>query len=218
MRIRLAIALPGLILGVLPAPASAQGLGASVHVGTLGIGGRVAVPLGERVNLRAGADLQPVAIEVDISDVMYDLKLPSPSLTVLLDVHLGGSSFRVSGGGVYFARGLELEGTPATSLDIGGREYDPSEVGALVGSLGTARFAPYFGIGWGNSPSSGLSFSADLGVGFHGTPDVRLGATGPIGQDPQFLADLEAGVQEANKDIESVRIYPSLNLGLSFGL
>ena len=176
------------------------------------------VPVGGEVNIRAGVDFQPISIEQSISDVDYDLNLPSPSFSALLDWHPGGGGFRATGGVVSFANELELEALLTEDVDIGGRDYSPIEIGTLIGSLGTARFAPYLGIGWGDSPSGGFSFSADLGVAFHGTPDVGLRATGPIGDDPDFLTRLEAEIEEVNDDIESFKVYPVLNLGFGFGL
>ena len=85
MRVWFPVALGGLILGLVPASVSGQGLGGSIHLGTLGLGGRVTVPVGGEVNIRAGVDFQPISIEQSISDVDYDLNLPSPSFSALLD-------------------------------------------------------------------------------------------------------------------------------------
>ena len=147
MKAWISLVLGGLILGAGPSSALGQGLGGSLHVGTLGLGARVAIPVGGQVNLRGGVDFQPITIETDLSDVKYDLNLPSPSFTGLLDWHPGGGGFRASGGIVYFTTGLELEGRPIMSVDIGSEEYTPSELGSLVGSLGTSPVAPYLGLG-----------------------------------------------------------------------
>ena len=147
MRVWFPFAFGGLILGLVSASASGQGLGGSIHLGTLGLGGRVTVPVGAEVNIRAGVDLQPISIEESISDVDYDLNLPSPSFLALLDWHPGGGEFRATGGVVSFANELELEAALTEDVNIGGRDYFPSEIGTLIGSLGTARFAPYLGTG-----------------------------------------------------------------------
>lgn len=217
MRIRLVCILLFYLLGSMPELGSAQDLGGSVHIGTLGLGGRLAIPLGDVVNLRGGIDFQPFEIEADLSDVVYDLDLPSPSFSALLDWHPGGGGFRASGGAVLFANELELKGTPTEDVDFGGQSYSPSEIGTLIGSLGTAQFGPYLGIGWGDATTGAWGFAADLGVVIHGTPDVELRATGPVGGQPSFQSDLEAELADINDEIESVKVYPILNLGLSFG-
>lgn len=220
MRILLYLASAGVMATLLPHPASGQGLGlgASVHVGTLGLGGRVSLSIGDQLNLRGGVDLQPFEIQVDLSDVRYDLRLPSPSLTALVDWHPGGGGFRASGGVVSFSNALELEATPTSRVEIGEREYDPAQIGSLIGSMGTSKSGPYLGIGWGNAAARRLALSLDLGVVFHGPPDVALRATGPVADTSPFLADLDAEIEAVNEDIALARVYPVLNLGLSVGL
>ena len=206
------------VLGLSPTAAHGQGLAGTVHIGTSGLGGRVAFPLSGQVNLRGGLDFQPFRFEFDDEDIAYVLELPSPSLSALLDWHPGGVGFRFSGGIVYFVTELEFEGKPLADVEVGDGEYTPSEIGSLIGSLGTSQIAPYLGIGWGNSPRGGIGFSADVGVALHGTPDARLRATGPIRDDPTFLSDLETDIEDINDDVEIVKVYPVLNLGISFGL
>jgi len=203
---------------VIPAPGLGQGVGGSVHLGTLGLGGRITLPLLGSVNLRGGVDFQPVDLTRNHSDVTYDLSLPSPSVSALLDWHPGRSGFRLSGGASYFVNELELRGTPFTDVDIGGQSYPAAQIGSLIGSLGTAQVAPYAGIGWGDATGAGLGLTADIGVAIHGTPDVALRATGPIAGNSVFQADLESEIQDINDEIKAFKLYPILNLGLSFGL
>ena len=205
------------VLGLSPNAAHGQGLAGTVHLGTSGVGGRLAFPLSGQVNLRGGLDFQPFTFEFDDEDIAYVLELPSPSLSALLDWHPGGVGFRFSGGIVYFMTELEFRGEPLANVEIGEGDYTPLEIGLLIGSLDTADLAPYVGIGWGNSPNGGIGFSADLGVALHGTPAARLRATGPIRNAPTFQSDLEAEIEDINDDVEAVKVYPILNLGISFG-
>ncbi len=216
MRTWFSFALCGLIVGLFPPSADGQGpLGASINVGTLGVGGRVTLAIPGPIDLRGGLDLQPFSIKRGISGVNYDVKLPTPSISVLLDWHPVVGGFRLSGGLVYFKNTLELEASPLEDVDIGGVEYAPSEVGTLIGSLGTNRSAPYVGIGWGNSLGT-ISFSLDLGVAFHGPPNVALRATGPIGNVSTFLSRLDREIEEVTEDFEWVKGYPVLTVGLGF--
>jgi hypothetical protein len=219
MRKPVALAFAASLLGLSAAlPARAQDMGASIEVGTLGLRAQFAVSLNEQVVVRTGAAFEPFPIHVEASDITYDLDLPNPSLSALLDWHPGGHGFRFSGGAVYFTNELELEGTPNQPVEIGDDEYAPSELGTLIGNLGTARFAPYVGIGLGNATRLGTRFVLDLGVALHGTPDVQLRATGPIKDDPTFQADLEQELQDVTDDIKSFKVYPVLSLGVGFGI
>ena len=199
-------------------PALAQSWGASVHMGTLGAGARVAVSLDEVWNLRGGIDFQPVDIEISESDVDFSVELPSPALWALIDWHPGGSGFRFTGGAVHFGRPLAIEGAPTEEWELGDNEYTPAEVGTVRGSLGTQQSGPYVGLGWGNAAGPGLGFALDLGIVAHGTPDFSFEATGPASSDAQFRSDLDAEAESINDDIPGIaQVYPILNLGFSFG-
>jgi hypothetical protein len=199
-------------------PARAQDMGGSIETGTLGFGARFAVSVGRQVVLRTGAAFEPFAIRIDESDVAYDLDLPDPSFSALLDWHPGSHAFRLSGGVFYFTNDLKLKGTPDRPVEIGDHEYESSQIGTLVGDLGTRRFAPYVGIGVGNSTRLGTTFALDFGLAFHGTPDAHLRATGPIRDDATFQADLDQELQDVNHDIERFKAYPVLTLGIGFGI
>ena len=208
----------GLLTVGAPQPALGQDVGGSVHVGTLGFGGRIATSLGNGINVRAGIDVvPPVTIQVEEEDIEFEVKFPSPSVTAVLDLHPGGSGFRLSAGAVYFGRDLGFEGVPTEAVEFGEHEYTPAELGMIRGSLGTSRFAPYLGLGWGNAVGAGFGFALDLGVASHGTPDFSYQATGPASSDAQLEADLREEAETVNDELPGVAsLYPILNLGLGF--
>ena len=221
LRFLLWFLLAGLTASPGPSPVAAQGLGlgASVHAGTLGLGGQISAPLfGSPLRLRAGFDYQPVDIEVRLSDVTYGIDLPSPSLTALLDWHPAGGTFRVSGGAVRYSSSLELSATPSASVEIGTQTYEPAEIGSLVGGLATSDSGPYAGIGWGHGGGRRFGLSLDLGVVYHGVPEVTLRATGPIADVPAFQSQLELEIDEVSDLVSVARVYPVLNIGIAVGL
>ncbi len=207
-----------LLLGLNASPALAQKVGTSFHVGTLGIGAQVATPLGGRINLRGGIDFQPVGFEVQLEDVEFNIELPTPAVTVVFDLYPSESGFRLSAGMVFFGQPAGLKGVLTDEAEFGDGVYTPAQVGTVSSSLGTSRFAPLLGIGWGNAMGPGLGFTMDVGIAYHGTPNISFEATGPIYSDPQFRMDLDAEAEEANKNIPgAASMYPILNLGLSYG-
>jgi hypothetical protein len=202
-------------LVVAPASAGAQtAVAVTPHVGTLGLGADAAVAVSEIVSVRGGVSFQPYSPEIDLSDITFNIDLPSPTVMVTVDVHPGGHSFRFSGGFVYFANDLALEGLVDEDVDLGNNTYTPAEVGTLRGSLITSAFSPYIGIGLGNAAHGTTGFFLDAGVAFHGTPDVELSATGPSSTDPVFQADLDLEASDIRDDAESFSIYPVLSLGV----
>ena len=203
--------------GALPAVGQSN-IGASLHVGTLGVGGRVVTALGDRVNIRGGVDFVPFDLQVEETDVEFDFHLPSPVLTAVLDLYPGASGFRMSAGGLLLGNEIRIEGTPAETVELGENEYTPDELGVIRGSFGTSRLAPYVGMGWGDALGAGLGFALDVGVAYHGPPDFTYEATGSAASDTQLVADLEEEAQVINDDLPgAASLYPVLNLGVSFG-
>ncbi len=64
----------------------------------------------------------------------------------------------------------------------------------------------------------GWGFFTDLGVAFHGSPEVDLQVRGPLAGDPDLQADLAREEQEIQDDVENVRVYPVLSLGFTLSV
>jgi hypothetical protein len=132
------------LLAAAPTTLQAQilGMGVAPHVGTLGLGIDGAVALTGMVAVRGGLNFQPWHPEREISDVDFQLRPPSPSLTAMVDLHPGGGWFRFSGGLVYFGSDPEVDGVLADSVEIGGTMYAPEALGTLEGTLSTRDLSP----------------------------------------------------------------------------
>lgn len=198
-------------------PLHAQGVGVAAHVGTLGLGADVAVALRDDLGLRAGANLFPFDLNYDESGIDYDLSLPSPQFLLLADFYPVGG-LRLSGGLMISTTDFDLRAELDGPVEIGGTLYTPEEVGSLTGILSTRDVAPYLGIGYGNPATSRMGFFLDLGVAFHGTPEVSAEADGPVALLPGFQQDLDAEVAEIQDDVDDVVVYPVLSVGISIGL
>lgn len=202
---------------LIAAPVRAQDVGAAAHVGTLGLGADVAVSLRDNLSLRAGANFFPFDINFDESDVDYDLGLPSPQFLLLADLYpIGG--FHVSGGLMISTSDFDLTADLNEPVEIGENTYTPAEIGNLTGTLATRDVSPYIGIGFGKPAASRIGFVFDLGVAFHGEPEVSATADGPVASVPGFQQDLDAEVAEIQDDVEDIIVYPVLSLGISIGL
>lgn len=62
----------------------------------------------------------------------------------------------------------------------------------------------------------GLAFTADAGVMFQGGPRVALAASGPITASPGFAANLEQERQKIEGDIDWLRFYPAVKIGVLY--
>lgn len=201
----------------LATPASAQRFGIGAQIGTLGLGGTVGISA-SRVGVRASANFMPIEPTANYSDVDYTLKLQSPQWSAMVDLYLVGG-LRLSGGLVYSTDDIQVEGDLTTSVDIGGTSYTPTEVGTLTGTISDGKdLAPYLGIGFGGPGRSSVGFFFDLGIAFGSKPGVTLaGENGTLSSDPLFQADLAQEAQDIEDDIDILRYYPVVSVGLTIG-
>ena len=202
----------------LPLTASAQGVALGAKIGTLGPGLDLTVSLVDRLNLRVNGNYLKVSGNTTQDDIDYDADLTICSVIAILDWHPFGNNFRISAGGVYNGNELGLEATPTDSVNIGGTDYTPAQIGTLTGDATFGQFGPYIGIGFGNAVKEdmALTFVFDLGVIYTGSPKIDLRATGPIASLPSFQADLEDEEQQVEDDISAFKLYPVLAFGVAY--
>lgn len=195
--------------------AGSGGLAIAGKAGTLGLGGELATAITSDVNARFGLNALDYDFDEEFDDVEYDVDLDFSSFSALLDWHVFGGSFRVTGGLLSMDHELDLDGTPTDNVEIGGTLYSPSDVGTLSGDAEIDGVAPYIGIGWGNplDRSRRWGLYCDLGVAFADSPDVTLSATGTV---PGLAADLAEEREEIEDDLEPFQFYPVISLGLFY--
>lgn len=210
-------------------------LAVGVDVSTNGIGFDVATPIGNHLALRAGMNFMPgitfnTDADVDVAAQGYsgstsiDLEggLKRTQGEILLNVYpfkslglfvCGGAAF---GGGTLVSidghsdelAGLAAEGE-AAGVEIGDYTIPVDENGNVKGGLRVNNFRPYLGLGFGRAvPQKRLGFMVELGVQFHGTPEVYT--------DYGSLQDLTAEADNTFTDIiNKITVYPVLKFRLS---
>jgi len=185
-----------------------------IKAGTTGLGVEAAIPLSDSWNLRGGLNGFSYGYDFEEEGIEYDGDLRLRSASIMADWHVFGGAFRVSAGA--FLNGNELKGKAESGeLEIGDNTYDAK----LEASIDWRAFAPYLGIGWGNSVKGGrLTFSTDLGVMFTGSPTARL-----VGEErsgtvdlEEFKADLRREEANLNDELRDVKYYPVVTFGVSY--
>lgn len=91
-------------------------------------------------------------------------------------------------------------------------------------SINFASTMPYVGFGWSNqlSASGRLRYSVDIGLLYHGMPDVELSLSGPIAEAANELAPTEyrAYLKEQEyalkNELREYRVYPVFSAGISY--
>lgn len=194
--------------------AHAVEIAAGVGVGTLGPGISMTIGLSDRINARLGYGQYSTTDNITKDGVSYDVKLDVQGTSLLLDWHAFGSDFRLTGGIVL--NGIEVTGdaAPTGNVVIGSNTYTPAEVGALSAEIGFDDVAGYLGVGWGNAVAGekGMTFAADLGVMFTGSPSVNLTQVGST------ILQLDLDIEEKNleNDIDEFEYYPILRIGMAY--
>jgi len=195
---------------------SGLSFGVAPNVSTLGVGVDAGLGLHSRITVRAGASYMPIEPSFSASDLDWKFSLPETQFMGMVDFFLIGG-LRVTGGVRYKTEDITAVVEYTGTVDIGDTTYQGADVGQVTGALVTKDFAPYVGIGFGNVAKRGLGFLLDLGVALHGSPEVALAASGPIASDPTFQADLEQQRAEFEDDVNWVKFYPIVKLGITIG-
>jgi hypothetical protein len=200
--------------------AAAQSFGRSVAVGatagTMGFGVQLSTPVTPRFNLRVGANTftysrSDVLSDFDV-DVRVDSDLKLSSMRALVDFLPTGRMFRLTGGLIFNGNEGAFLVTPTENYVLNEKEFTPERIGSLRATVGhKSRVNPYLGIGLGNPVSTGgrLGITFDLGVLYTSSPRIEMNGDGMIAPTTTQAPQLE-------RDLEGIKVYPLLAVGLSF--
>jgi hypothetical protein len=195
----------------------------SLEFGTLGIGANFSKRINDNLAVRFNINGLKYSRSSTISDIDYDVDLHLFTVGVLGDYYPFSNNFRLSAGLYYndnHANG-KFTPTPTETFTLGDHTYTGSEIGQVDASVDFNNFAPYVGIGWGGRTSiEGLSFYANAGVLYQGTPNVHALATPnpslPQNIKDQIKADVEKERQDVYNDVKKYKFYPVLSVGFSY--
>lgn len=192
----------------------ALGLGVGTTGGT--VEGKYA--LSDTLAVRGNINLLKVSVDDEYDDVDYDAEFDATTFGGFVDFAPFKNGFVLSGGAYLGDKVLDLDATPANSVEIGGQTFTPEEVGTLTGRAELNNFAPYAGIGYDGfmGGSKNWSFNARAGVMFTGSPDVDLvSANGTLSGDARLQNEINAEIQAIEDDADEFKYYPVLTLGVA---
>jgi len=210
--------------------ASAQEIYAKI--GFLGVGAGYAHSLNDNFGVRVDATTAGTISRNGTADrLRYDADLKANQLGGYADWFPFGGSFRLSLG--VHSRKLEVtaNGVPTATgnISIGDVEvpYDGTGDSARA-RVKWRNTAPYLGIGWGHHAShgKGFGFVADLGVSF-GSPKTELTISDSLrgkldatiaagGLTTTTDAEIERQRRELKDDVEKIKVFPHLYVGVSY--
>jgi hypothetical protein len=190
-----------------------------LRVGTPGFGLEVSKLLTPHLGARVGGNYFKLTKTKSQSDISYDASLKLQGVTALIDFFPAPrGSFHVSAG--LMTNPLKVTGTgqpgAGGTFTINGNSYTSAEVGTLIAEAKFPSTSPYVGLGVGTPARvhGPLGFTFDLGAAI-GKPKVALTATGAA-SDPGLAADLKAQQDKTQKDVQKLKLFPVLQLGLAY--
>lgn len=189
-----------------------------VKAGTLGFGGEAAWRPIEWLDVRAGVNLYDYDDSTDYGGIDYDGTLALDNYYLTGNFRFPLSPFRLTVGAYQNNNEVQLVSQDAASYLIGSNPipYTPAEVGSLRASAGFDSVAPYVGAGFDFDILDRLGLSLDFGVLWQGEPTVVMTADGLLGSDPAFLADLNAEIAEIQNEMDNLKAYPVISIGVNF--
>lgn len=209
-----------LSFGPMANASEAGGVAVGVKGGTLGAGMELNYPISSRITINVGINKYSSSTTDTTDGIDYDVDLDLQTIALLANFHPFAGSFRITAGAMLNSNELNMTSTPSgLNYNIGGTDYAVSDVGILKATVNFKKIAPYAGIGFGHSASSGFGFMFDVGVLMQGEPQVDLstqGGTPAVNQSPAFLASLEQEEANAEDDIKGFTMYPVVSAGVNY--
>lgn len=190
-----------------------------LRVGSPGYGIELSKLLTPHVGARVGGNYFKLSKSRTQSDIRYDATLKLQGVTALIDLFPSPrGSFHLTGGIMTNPAKVTGTGVPDAggTFTINGDSYTAAQVGTLNAEVKFPNSSPYAGFGFGTPARDGgaLGFTFDLGAAI-GKPKVALTATGAA-SDPTLAADLKAQQDKTEKDVQKLKVFPVLQLGLAY--
>lgn len=213
----------GLAMGMLAAlavpAANAATVAVNGHVGTLGGGLDIAMPIvTNKLDARVGFSAFQKSVSRTESNVEYDASIKLSTFGAVMDWYPFSGTFRLTAGVYHDGNKFDLTGKPTSSgtYTINGTTYTAAQVGTLNGEMAFRSMAPYIGIGWGNEFRGGhWTFMGDIGALYQGSPKVTLSASGAA-SNPTLANDIAAQQQKTQNDVAGYKWWPLLQMGVAY--
>lgn len=197
---------------------------AGVTIGTLGYGLNISKPINNYVSLRFNLN-QGTYNTTD--DSLYNSMLTSDRMLegdtkgLLVDVYLW--QLRVTAGAyinnnkmIYTAKPTERN-----QYFLNNIPYDMDSITQIKSTVTFNTLSPYMGVGWGNKTSSeGWSLSLDIGLMYHGNPDVAIDVTAKEGLSADAIKTIQSNAvseqKTQEKDFSNYPFYPVIMIGANY--
>jgi len=191
------------------------GWGIGIKASSFGFGADIIKSFNQNFTLRLGGSYYKQDFKVAQLDDLGAEALNYTSLgsvSLLFDYYVFRSVY-LSAGVFYNMNTIEFESKATEPQTIGNIEVTPETLGTIKYTLNPNEVCPYLGIGFGHTISRNklVAFNFDLGAIYHGSPKVKLDATGMV--SPTANPEQQQLLQD---NVKQWQFYPFLNFQLSF--
>jgi len=187
-----------------------------VSVGTTGLTLSLGTPVGSRYDARMQYGAFSYNTSISSSDNSYQGQLQLHSFLVLGDYHPFRGTFALATGLLFPHYSLAASVLPNSDGSFTLNHVTVTGINSVGGTIAWNKTAPYFGFAWvPTQEKRGLSFAADLGAAFIGSPQVQIVATGAGASNPV----VQSGIAEETQSLASstnFRVFPIVNVGLVY--
>ncbi|MEM9401621.1 MAG: hypothetical protein AAGA44_03915 [Pseudomonadota bacterium] len=214
MKALLKAGLIGLVLAASSAAHADRDFGIGLKAGTLGAGIEGTWRPLPYLDVRLGTNFYEYDDSGDQAGVNYNATLDLDTVYGTANLRFPLSPFRVTAG--LFSNGNELNlvsDETSGTIEIGGTNYNLSDVGTVSSTSTFGSTSPYLGFGYDFTVLDRVGLIFDVGVLWQGDPEVSVTADGPIATQQAFLDSLEAERQELEDEISDFKAWPVVSLG-----
>ncbi len=213
MKAILKASLIGLVLAASGAAHADKDFGIGLKAGTLGAGIEGTWRPLPYIDLRVGTNFYEYDDSGDQAGINYDATLDLDTVYGTANFRFPLSPFRVTAGLFSNGNELSLVSDDTGTFEIGGTNYNASDVGTITSTTSFGSTAPYLGFGYDFTVLGRVGLIFDVGVLWQGDPEVSVTADGPIATQQAFLDSLEAERLELEDEVSDYKAWPVVSLG-----
>ena len=231
-----AAAAPALPAAAPAEPGSSPRVGIGVMVGTLGVGGQVAVRVLRPLNVRVGFSGFGIGYNFNNNGIDYGARLRLEGAQATLD-YFFFHGIHISGGGLLY-NGIQVTGTASvpsgSTFSLNSVSYESSAAAPVAGNAAITfrKVAPVALFGFGNLVPRGKrhwSITADFGAAYSGSPRAALNLAGQVCNPghtsgptcvsvatQNIQANVTAEQNSLNSKMNFLKIFPIISLGFGY--
>ncbi|MEK7661005.1 MAG: hypothetical protein AAB680_03080 [Pseudomonadota bacterium] len=183
----------------------------SIRAGTLGAGVEVGLEVMPTLVLRGVYNNFDYDYKKNVDGIAYDGTLALGSYGAQVDFHPPAIPFYITAGMYKNDNNINLNARQQGSYNIGGNTYSAAQIGTLNSRVSYGPTALYGGLGM-ELAAGPAALVLEGGLYLQNDPNIRMSASGPIGTNPAFLADLNNEIAAQRDTFDKTKYWPAITV------